>query len=132
MKCINDMAAQGDVVFARVDRLPEGAQPLPGTIVAHSETGHHHVAKARSGYSCERFSDPADPLSSYLRIRAKGDEIKESADKAIADIDAVLVEHLRSFDTHETLALACEGEEAIYHVIRQGQMSPQGWVAVVD
>lgn len=135
MKTVNGLGCQGDVAFVRVRALPKSAKAQPDAseyIVAHSETGHHHVARAKRGYSLERLEDPAQPLVSYLRIRQTGEELRARADQAIADIDAVLVEHQRSFDTHETLALACDGEEAIYKVIRQRQSVPEGWAAVVD
>lgn len=132
MKIIEKIAAQGDVLFVRVDGLPEGLRQERDMIVAHSETGHHHVARPKRGYSCERYGDPQQPLVSYLRITAKGEELRVKADDASKAIDAVLIEHQRSFDTHETLALACEGEEAVYKVIRQRQAIPEGWAAVVD
>lgn len=133
MKTVNKMAAQGDVLLVRVESLPENMKREESMVVTHSETGHHHVARALSGFDCERYSDPANPLVSYLRIQRKGEELKAQADKATEAIDAVLIEHQRSFDTHETLALQCEGEEAVYRVIRQRELTPQGWVrAVVD
>lgn len=132
MKSIGKIGAQGDVAFIRVESLPEGLKNEASMIVAHSETGHHHRARVRSGFECERYTDPQNNLVSYLRIRAKGEEIKCAADKALADIDAVLIEHERSFDTHETIALQCEGDEAVYKVVRQRQLTPEGWTAVVD
>ena len=39
-------AAQGDVMFIRVDTIPAGAKEESGAgpvVVAHSETGHHHA-----------------------------------------------------------------------------------------
>lgn len=132
MKRVSQICAQGDVLLRRIKTLPKNAVPAIGLVIAHSETGHHHTARAREGFECERFTDPRNALVSYLRVRAVGDEIKGRADAALAAIDAVLIEHQRSFDTHETIALACEGEEAVYQVIRQRELAPEGWRAVVD
>lgn len=132
---IREVGAQGDVLFVRVEKLPEGLRKqaeAKSYVVAHSETGHHHVARPARGYSLERHEDPSNPLVSFLRISKKGEELKGKADEAMAAIDAVLVEHKREHDTHETLGLACEGEEATYKVIRQRQAIPEGWAAVVD
>lgn len=132
---LEKIAAQGDILVIRVDELPEGLKQSPAAgsyVVAHSETGAHHVARPKRGYSLERYEDPSNAMVSFLRIEAKGQEIKGKADDALKAIDAVLIEHERTFDTHETLALACEGEEAVYKVIRQRQAIPEGWAAVVD
>lgn len=134
MKTIERMGAQGDVLFRRVTSIPDGARRVEGEaemVVAHSETGHHHVARPRRGYSCERYQDERDPLVSYLRIRREGDRMQAQADAAIAAIDAVLVEHERPYDTHETIALGAE-DEAIWEVRRQREHTPTGWRQVMD
>jgi hypothetical protein len=90
---VEDSAAQGDVLFLRVDELPEGiklAEETSRAIVAHSETGHHHVAVA----SKVRFFTTTDPLVSYI----------ESDD----DIDVV---HEREFDTHKTVRLVAKSKK---------------------
>lgn len=127
MKTIETLGAQGDVLFVRVKSLPKDATPAEGLVVAHSETGHHHRARITPGYECERYTTP-NPLVSYLRIREAGESIKARADKATAAIDAVLIEHERQFDTHETLALG----PGTWRVIRQRELTPKGWRAVVD
>ncbi len=85
---VNEMAAQGDVLFRRVTSIPSDArrQRRQGSIVvAHSETGHHHVIQAEG---VTLFTTP-DPLLAYLQI-----------DAPFAD-----VVHQRPFHTHETLRL---------------------------
>lgn len=137
MKLIDQIGAQGDVLFVRVSELPSGLQKdqTEEPIVAHSETGHHHVARKRDGYVVERFIK--DEMTAYLRIR-KHQELVEQADNAMASIDDALasvgatVEHLRDYDTHETFGLACEGEEAIYEVRRQEELRPGGWARIED
>lgn len=129
MKTITNIGAQGDVIFRRIDNLPETAEALPENneyIVAHSETGHHHVAR---GKKLRHHRDTENPLKSYLEFFGSAE-----------------VEHLRSFDTHETVELLGKIDEELkrnkslkgaaentyYEVIRQRQATPQGWERVVD
>ena len=118
MKTIKKMAAQGDVLFRRVDAIPETARevtPEKGDpIVAHSETGHHHVARGPG--KIRMFEDPANPLICYLRA--------ETAEF----IDMV---HLRSFDTHGTIRLDASSDKC-WEVRRQREHSPEGWRRVED
>lgn len=113
MKTIEKLGAQGDVMFRRVDGVPEGAKREKRTgpiIVAHSETGHHH---AIDDTGVVRF-EVSDPLVCYLRV-----------DAAFAD-----VVHHRSFDTHETVRLL--GGGTVYEVRRQREYTPEGWRRVED
>lgn len=123
MKTVSTMAAQGDVIFWRVDRLPDGVtevirkdgEPL---VVTHSETGHHHVITSRNA---RMFNLAKNALMAYLVIeKAKGrGKIK----------DVAKVEHLRPYDTHEALAL----EPGVWEVRRQREHTPDGWTrAVLD
>ncbi len=121
---VNDSAAQGDVLFLRVDELPEGIKLVEETnraIVAHSETGHHHVAVAPQ----VRFFTTVDPLVSYI----------ESDD----DIDVV---HERNFDTHRTLRLVSAKKDKgdtkkpakknRWKVKRQREATPDSFRQVAD
>jgi hypothetical protein len=110
-----NVAAQGDCFLMRVDELPEGlcaATPENGAyIVAHSETGHHHVIEANPD-RVKMFEDPSDPLTAYLMVIA----------------DDVALEHKRSFDTHEALNPA----PGIYKVRRQREYTPEGFRRAQD
>jgi hypothetical protein len=119
MKTATRMAAQGDVLFRRVGGVPPAAKKHAhdGTvIVAHSETGHHHVIVSRD---VDLYSTD-DPLISVLHLKC-----------AFAD-----VQHLRSHDTHETLRLfGSESEDTYFEVRRQREYtepSPEPWNKVVD
>lgn len=113
MRTFNVTAAQGDVFFRRVDSLPDGLVRIERengmTVVAHSETGHNHVFN--------------------------GDAVEMYRPKENFDFDAWLVvreptalEHLRSFDTHESIMF----EPGIYHVRRQREYVPEGFRRVED
>lgn len=90
---IQRYGAQGEVTFERVEEIPAGyvaAAPdhASGYIVAHSETGHHHVLE-REG--AEYFPPTKeDALVAFARIvvGAPGN-----------------VKHLRQHDTHPAIQL---------------------------
>jgi len=80
MKNVTIQAFQGDVMFRkRTAPIPTDAkqQATEEIIVAHSETGHHHVAEATM-----------DPRLSFLSVPKYADIV-----------------HKRDFDTHETIRL---------------------------
>lgn len=113
MKTFKKVAAQGDVLFIRLDTpLPANAirvEPVNGkVVVAHSETGHHHVMEA-DGATMYRLPDS---LMDCLLV----------IDKPTA------LEHLREFDTHEPIQF----EPGIYHVRRQREHTPEGFRRVED
>lgn len=112
MKNVTSQAFQGDVMFRkRVEPIPVDArlQPSPadGIVVAHSETGHHHVAEGRD---LSTFST-TDPRFSFLRVPEFANII-----------------HRRDFDTHEPLRL----DAGDWDVVRQREHRPEGWQTVAD
>lgn len=117
MKTFKNCAAQGDLLIRRIPALPAGLAPAPAErgvfIVAHSETGHNHVIAERPNV---RLYSGGDPMISYL-------EVIEAADQAEA-----LIEHLRQFDTHETIAIP----PGVYEIRRQREHTPEGWRRVED
>lgn len=112
MKAFKNRAAQGDVYFQRIDALPAGltrAAPENGHIVvAHSETGHHHVLDASM---VEMYRLPEEIYECFLVVK-----------------DTTLLEHLRPFDTHEPIQFT----PGIYHVKRQREYTPEGWRRAAD
>lgn len=119
MKSIKNSAAQGDVIFRRVAKIPDGAveqSKKGGIIVAHSETGHHHIAEPAIDGAVTLFSTQ-DPLVSYLRVSGEHTDIV----------------HHRPYDTHETLRLLSDGAgETIWEIGRQREYTPEGWRRVED
>lgn len=103
--------AQGDVYFRRVGAVPAGhspAEPQQGVhVVAHSETGHHHVVNAAEGILYEG----PNSLVAYLQL----------AD----DCDAATVTHRRDYHTHAPVALT-GGPGAVWEVRRQREYTSQG------
>lgn len=112
MKKVKKMAAQGDVMFIRVNSIPSDAVAAKDEdglfIVAHSETGHDHVLESRNA---QMLIDKTNDFIAYLKI-SKETEVK----------------HKRSFDTHESLLLA----PGNYEVRRQREYVPEGFRKVAD
>lgn len=110
-------AAQGDLLIRRINKLPKGAKPIQSEngayVVAHSETGHNHVIAERHNV---KLYTTGDPMVSYL-------EVIEAQDAA-----ETLIEHLRSFDTHESIAIP----SGIFEIRRQREYTPEGWRRVED
>jgi hypothetical protein len=114
MKTIKTSAAQGDVMFLRINEIPADATPVAAEdgrhILAHSETGHHHAMRADG---VAYFRGP-DPFTCYLRV----DGSRVGAE----------VTHERPFDTHETVLLT----PGSWLVRRQREYVPQGYRMVQD
>lgn len=112
MKMFSKMAAQGDLLIMRIEKLPEGVVEVPANgghyILAHSETGHHHVIE-RSKTALYRL--PEEIYEAFL----------------VVSQDAV-IEHRRSFDTHHPLKV----EPGIYKIKRQREYTPQGYRRAQD
>lgn len=120
MKTAVNRIAQGDVLFRKVNSVPKNAVRAKREggvfVVAHSETGHHHVV-ANEGVTM--FDVPNNPLVAYLQL--------EGPDCG-AGVDVV---HQRPWDTHETVRLlGAPGD--VYEIRRQREWSPEGWRRVAD
>lgn len=112
MKTFKNVAAQGDVLFTKISRLPDGVSfvaPKSGeVIVAHSETGHSHVMNAEH---VKMYRLPEEIYECFLVV-------SETAE----------LEHKRSFDTHAPIQF----EPGIYRVRRQREYTPEGFRRVED
>ena len=113
MKTVTSLPSfQGDICIRRIGEIPAGLTPARSEggnyIVAHSETGHHHVVKERAA---QMLIDEANAFIAYLQVA-----------------EPTELEHLRSFDTHETLLLA----PGNYEVRRQREHTPEGWRRAAD
>jgi hypothetical protein len=117
MKTFKNQAAQGDLFIRRIESLPDGAKPVAAErgqyVVAHSETGHNHVIAERPNVS---LLTTGDPMVSYLQV-------VEATDAA-----ETVLEHLRTFDTHESIVIT----PGIYEIRRQREYTPEGWRRVED
>lgn len=112
MKKVKNMAAQGDVMFIRIKEIPSDATPAKiekgHFIVAHSETGHHHVIDSRNA---QMLIDKTNQFVAYLKVSEESE-----------------VKHQRSFDTHESVLLS----PGNYEVRRQREYVPEGFRRVAD
>jgi len=122
MKIARKYIAQGDVLFVKIPRksLPPTAIEVPRSgalIVAHSETGHHHVIDELTS---RHFEVKGSQLVCYLQL---GDGTVE-----LGGADVV---HQRSWDTHETVRLLGKPGD-VWKVHRQRESRPEGWARVQD
>jgi hypothetical protein len=117
MKTFNKQAAQGDLMIRRIKELPENLELLKPEdekfVVAHSETGHNHVIDAKPNV---KWYGNGDPMVSYLQVEESLDAVE------------TLLEHMRSYDTHESIAI----QPGLYEIRRQREYSPEGWKRVED
>lgn len=111
MKNVTKMAAQGDLLFIKVNEIPKGFTPTDDNIVGHSETGHHHIAEG----NFQRYANSDDVMRSFIVAK-----------------DDVQINHMRSWDTHESLNLLNNGGETIWEIKRQREYTPEGWRKVED
>ena len=117
MKTFFNQCAQGDLLIRRIKSIPADAKPIVAEkgffIVAHSETMHNHVIAERPNVS---LFTTGDPMVSYLQV------------VEATDATETLLEHLRNFDTHETIGIGA----GIYEIRRQREYAPEGWKRVED
>lgn len=116
MKTFKNLAAQGDVMFKRINKLPSDLREIEAKddkyIVAHSETGHHHVIQEQKGVKL--YQPVNDNFIAYLVVDNTAKDVR--------------VEHMRGFDTHETIAFS----PGIYEVRRQREYTPEGYRRAQD
>ena len=114
MKTFIRSAAQGDCLLRKIAKLPRGLTAVKSEtgqfIIAHSETGHNHCIKERPTV---KLYASLDQFRGYLEVT--GDE-------------PVVLEHHRSFDTHEALEI----QPGIYEIRRQREYTPQGYRRAAD
>jgi hypothetical protein len=116
MKHFNKMAAQGDFVIIRINKLPENIVPFDSEdgkyVIAHSETGHNHVMDAANvlAYKPEGLSDK-DIFELFLSVNHETE-----------------IEHLRTYDTHESILV----QPGDYVVKRQREWTSEGWRKAQD
>jgi len=119
MRNFEKQAAQGDILITRIGELPANIVEETKTtangdfVVAHSETGHHHVIAAPDvNYFYAANDDGAkNEFVSYLKVKK----------------DTVL-RHLRGFDTHEPINIS----KGLYKINRQREYTAEGFRKAAD
>jgi hypothetical protein len=109
MKTFVNCAAQGDIYIQKIDQLLDGLikeKPIDGQhIIAHSETGHHHVMKDVDKYTCD------NPMIMFIIVKRP-----------------TILKHQRAFDKHEDI----EFKPGTYEIRRQREYVPEGWRRIED
>lgn len=115
-KTFTRMAAQGDFIIRRIEEIPgevESVAPENGVfVVAHSETGHNHVLEAEyvTAYKPAGVNE-VDLYQMFLKVDAPSE-----------------INHLRSYDTHETLIVP----PGKYEIRRQREYVAEGFRRAQD
>lgn len=111
-----EAVAQGELLIRKVDELPSGLKSMKSEngrfIIGHSESGHHHTVRHQE--NVEVFIADNDNMSLYLVVNTPKEE--------------AFLDHERDFDTHKPFFFS----DGIYHVRRQIESSPKGFVRVAD
>lgn len=116
MRTFNISSGQGDVIFRRADKLPDGlsvVEPKNGRVViTHSETGHDHVMllDKEQTPSVELY-ETDNPLIAWIKVNRP-----------------TVLEHLKSYDVHESILF----NPGIYEIRRQREYTPEGFRRVQD
>jgi hypothetical protein len=118
MANVKKQAAQGELLFQLVEKLPKDVEEIPPEknqhIVGHSETGHNHFVKAAEA---KFYADPSDAFTCYLVLEG----------------DQAVVQHNKSTDKHESLVLKGKvGGGTVFKRTLQREYTPQGYRAVRD
>lgn len=115
---ILDQQRQGECLFILVDKFEDKdadyqtVQPENGQlIVAHSETGHHHVIDIRRSKNADLLIHKTNNLIGRLVVG-----------------DTCQVDHLRGFDTHKSLTLP----KGKYVLRYRREYTPEGLRRVQD
>lgn len=111
MNTFTNQAAQGDLLITRIEALPEGlvkTEAKGNYIVAHSETGHHHVMSTEH---CDFYEAANDPFALWVVVN-----------------EPTTLLHERSFDTHAPIEVG----EGIYRINRQREYTPEGFRRAAD
>lgn len=117
-KTFENSAAQGDVLFRRVEAIPAGTtkvDPINGRLViTHSETGHDHVMlldRPKAKVPAVEMYAGDNPLVAWIRVNRP-----------------TALEHLRPHDTHEPILFG----KGCYEIRRQREHTAEGWRRVQD
>jgi hypothetical protein len=112
MKTFKKMAAQGDLLIHKIAELPEGLELMSPEknrfVVGHSETGHHHVIPMQGA---QVYRNPQNLFVLFVVVD-----------------EATTLEHMRSFDKHETLEI----KSGIYQINQQREYTPEGFRRAAD
>lgn len=112
MKTFIKQAAQGDLLITKVDVIPPDLELMSAEngnyVVAHSETGHHHILPQED---VDVFQAANDEFVLYLVVNNETE-----------------LRHLRSFDTHESIKVP----PGMYRINRQREYTPEGFRRAAD
>jgi len=88
-KIVKNQARQGDVLFIRVDSIPDNVKQIPGNEVTAAEgevTGHHHtISGGATGYASTVPEKPTGRiLAEFVEVRQDGAALTHQEHDAIS------------------------------------------------
>ena len=114
MACPFRVEIKCGILIIPIKAIPARAKPATAEggndVVAHSETGHHHVIEKRRA---EVYEAADDNFIAYVKALGDGADIV----------------HKRDFHTHETISLA---PNQSYEIRRQREYVPEGFRRAQD
>lgn len=117
MKTFEKCAAQGDVLFVKVNAIPDSlTEQKPNDrnelVITHSETGHDHVMVLdRQAEPAVQMFNGDNPLISWIKVNRP-----------------TSLDHKRQHHTHESIQF----QPGMYEIRRQQEQTPEGWRRVAD
>lgn len=117
MKTFKKCAAQGDVLFVKVDAIPDGVtEQKPNArgeiVVTHSETGHDHVMVLdRQETPAVQMYSGDNPLLAWIKVNRP-----------------TSLDHKRQHHKHESIMF----QPGMYEIRHQQESTPEGWRRVAD
>lgn len=108
---IENQFAQGDILITKISELPEEVSEMEkekeNYVLAHSETGHHHVIDSQHAKAYRS----GNPFIMFVVVKKK-----------------TQITHMRAFDTHEPIKM----DVGVYEIRRQREYTPEGLRVVAD
>lgn len=116
VKRFEKMAAQGDILFKKIDKLPKDAieqKPCNAMeyVLSHNKAGHKHIVRATP--DVQFFNHANDNMKAYLVVNKE---------------ESAIAEHTRQFDTHDPIMFPV----GIFEIRRQREAAPEGWRVALD
>lgn len=103
---MKNLYQHGEIILSPVESMPEGSKPTKSAILAHSETGHHHVLEASTTFG---FLAETESTDLYVEVRK-----------------AAFLVHKKLVDFHRTLDI----DPGVYKEFKKLEYNP--WTKMIQ
>lgn len=116
IKRFEKMAAQGDILFKKIEELPKDAvevKPCKSMeyVLSHNKAGHKHIVRATP--DVQFYNHANDNMKAYLVVNKE---------------ESAFAEHTREIDKHDPIMFSV----GIFEIRRQREAAPEGWRVALD